>query len=55
MAASAPLNLRATVGDRSVADQGRFGEVTSHGQSEDRFKRACFVSGAKAAKLAATP
>jgi hypothetical protein len=44
---SRPLDLGATVGERSVADQGNFGEVTRHGDTEYRFKSACFLSGAR--------
>jgi hypothetical protein len=44
---SRPLDLGATIGERSVADQGRFGEVTDHGQTEYRYKTACFLSGAR--------
>jgi hypothetical protein len=44
---SRPLDLGATIGERSVADQGQFGEVTRHGDTEYRFKTACFLSGAR--------
>jgi hypothetical protein len=44
---SRPLDLGATIGERSVADQGRFGEVANHGETEYRFKTACFLSGAR--------
>jgi hypothetical protein len=40
---SRPLDLGATIGERSVGDQGQFGEL----RTEFRFKSACFLSGAR--------
>jgi hypothetical protein len=45
---SRPLNLRATIGERSVGEQGTFGEVPRHGpEVHERFKTACFLGGTR--------
>lgn len=43
---SRPLDLGATIGERSVGDQGQFGERLRSGRDlEFSFKSACFLSG----------
>jgi hypothetical protein len=44
---SRPLNLGATIGERSVADYGQFGERIGSRDIEYSFKGACFLSGAR--------
>jgi hypothetical protein len=45
---SRPLDLGATIGERSVGDQGQFGEVGGGGRNtEFRFKSACFLSSVR--------
>lgn len=44
---SRPLDLGATIGERSVGDQGQFGEFRGGKNIEFRFKSACFLSGVR--------
>jgi hypothetical protein len=44
---SRPLDLGATIGERSVGDQGQFGEFLGGRDVEYSFKSACFLSGAR--------
>jgi hypothetical protein len=46
-AATANGSWSATIGERSVGDQGRFGEFLGGRDVECSFKSACYLSGAR--------